>query len=81
MVKIKNAKVICARIHSSALRTIRLLVCQEQPHMAASLAGEKTPASMLDVEAVLVGQRGHTNSGCQIRFGMPDYCFVQPGGL
>ena len=54
--------------------------------MVASLADETTPAPMLDVEAVFVGQNGQTHSDCpygsflfrQSGFGLPG-CSDQPG--
>ena len=55
--------------------------------MVAALAVETTPAPMLDVEAVFVGQNGHAHPDCpygsfsfhQGGFGMPGCCFDQPG--
>ena len=55
--------------------------------MVAALADETTPAPMLDVEAVFVGQNGLPHSDGpygsfwfrQSGFGLPGCCFDQPG--
>ena len=48
------------------------LGCPVQPHMAVTQAVEITLAALLDVAAVVLGQKGLTGSGCQSGLGQPD---------